>query len=1002
MADRTPLKFADRNAISDNDPFAELTRIMGFDPRQPVKPQAADPAMAEDFDIDLEKELMGEFGLDAEEEVSATQNATAPEPVAPPAHHGMAGHDLDEEVAASMQDFELDASDLHVEDEAQHEAPPEVEFERDFDEDLTQALDVDAEPHVQWPVEEQAEATVAEEAAKPVEAAAAPHDFDAHFDEALADVDMDFEAPAISAYEPDEPRAVEAVAHDSADRDEDVTAGFEAQEPQAAAPVVDPFEEVLSSLGYEDAPVEAVAVEPAAPVAAKEERSLEDELNALLGNMGARISKPASAASPFSWASSAQTSPSPAADPFAVAAVGYGAQQQAPQPEAHDTAEAETHADIDAMLVEELASADIADETTVETPADHAGADFDTADFEAFVLDDAAERAAAAPAPEAPILARSWNRMLSRPTAIQDEPKPSVVAEAKPAETETPESASFESASFEEPQPAAAEAYYSSASAYQPVSEPAPAYPYEPEAAAEPEETAPVAAYDDIPDVETIDVPERVEALADDLDLPELAFEEDRPAKTAFDDLDAEFAGLLNELNEPEEAPAPPPAPSYDDEPYEAGFKHVAAQGQVDAPAAYAAHPPVRAAAVASHNAGFEAAAAPDMRPFAPVETFASDELDYDPELDEAMAVPGLSMAENEVQPRRRGLLIAAVVAGVAVVGGIGAFALSPGGGRDGAPVLVKADDAPIKVKPENPGGTVVPNQDNKVYEAVAKGIKPAAPEQQKLVANTQEPVNVNTAAPQNRVVDLSPDDTDDVATTGTATDAAAPTAKSEDRIQPSTDQTAAADTNQDVALVTPRKVRTMIVKPDGTLAPREEAEPAAPQVAATEPADPAPQRVVSASARAGDQTGAVAPAADQPAAEQPAAKPAAKANAQSVTTPATVAAAPQRPSDQPVDIVGEVKPDEVASISPTAASAGSWSMQIASQPSAESAQSTYKDLARRYASVLDGHTANIVKADIAGKGTFYRVRIAANSRNDAISLCESYKAAGGNCFVSK
>lgn len=76
--------------------------------------------------------------------------------------------------------------------------------------------------------------------------------------------------------------------------------------------------------------------------------------------------------------------------------------------------------------------------------------------------------------------------------------------------------------------------------------------------------------------------------------------------------------------------------------------------------------------------------------------------------------------------------------------------------------------------------------------------------------------------------------------------------------------------------------------------------------------------------------------------------------------------------------------------------------MQIASQPSAESAQSTYKDLARRYASVLDGHTANIVKADIAGKGTFYRVRIAANSRNDAISLCESYKAAGGNCFVSK
>jgi hypothetical protein len=51
---------------------------------------------------------------------------------------------------------------------------------------------------------------------------------------------------------------------------------------------------------------------------------------------------------------------------------------------------------------------------------------------------------------------------------------------------------------------------------------------------------------------------------------------------------------------------------------------------------------------------------------------------------------------------------------------------------------------------------------------------------------------------------------------------------------------------------------------------------------------------------------------------------------------------------------------------------------------------------------VLSGHTANIVKAEVAGKGTFYRVRVPAQSRNDAIALCTSYKAAGGNCFVSR
>ncbi|TIN51847.1 MAG: SPOR domain-containing protein, partial [Mesorhizobium sp.] len=133
-----------------------------------------------------------------------------------------------------------------------------------------------------------------------------------------------------------------------------------------------------------------------------------------------------------------------------------------------------------------------------------------------------------------------------------------------------------------------------------------------------------------------------------------------------------------------------------------------------------------------------------------------------------------------------------------------------------------------------------------------------------------------------------------------------------------------------------------------------------------------------------------------------PAAAAKTEARVQSANTPAKVPVAPPRPSDQPVDIVGEVKPDQVASIDPAAAGGGSWSMQIASQPTVESAQSTYQDLQRRYGSVLAGRTANIVKAQIAGKGTFYRVRVPAQSRNDAINLCTNYKAAGGTCFVSR
>src|SRR5262249_58987409 len=97
--------------------------------------------------------------------------------------------------------------------------------------------------------------------------------------------------------------------------------------------------------------------------------------------------------------------------------------------------------------------------------------------------------------------------------------------------------------------------------------------------------------------------------------------------------------------------------------------------------------------------------------------------------------------------PRRGGaLVIAALVGGVALLGGAGAYALSHyGGEKSDVPALVKADAGPVKVKPENPGGAAVPNQDNKVYDAV-KGTaagQPAAPTQPKLVTTQEEPIDV-------------------------------------------------------------------------------------------------------------------------------------------------------------------------------------------------------------------------------------------------------------------
>jgi hypothetical protein len=360
-----------------------------------------------------------------------------------------------------------------------------------------------------------------------------------------------------------------------------------------------------------------------------------------------------------------------------------------------------------------------------------------------------------------------------------------------------------------------------------------------------------------------------------------------------------------------------------------------------------------------------------------------------------------MAAAYEEARPRRRGLLVAGIVGGVALIGALGAFALSSGGGGDtDAVAIVKVDDGPVKVKPENPGGTSVPNQDSKVYQTVAGQGSTTDPQQEKLVTTAEEPV------------DMAPVDED-------IEDDPVVAAKSEDRIEQILQETENQSDAQ-LAAVAPRKVRTMVVRPDGTLVPREETEAASDNLATDSVAsagaavtEPVPDSTGALPAAGQEEAMATfeeepsvmngEPAEEPAAAEAPAPAPAVETAAapRATDTPATAPIAPQRPAEQPIDVVGEVKPDQVASAAASTAGGG-WSMQIASQPNEAAAQSSYQNLARRYSSVLEGRPVNIVKADIAGKGTFWRVRVPAPSRNDAIALCETYKAAGGNCFVSR
>ncbi len=370
---------------------------------------------------------------------------------------------------------------------------------------------------------------------------------------------------------------------------------------------------------------------------------------------------------------------------------------------------------------------------------------------------------------------------------------------------------------------------------------------------------------------------------------------------------------------------------------------------------------------------------------------------------------------EREGGARRWFVPMAAAV-GLLLIGG-GTYALIGGGsshmGSNGAPVIISADSEPTKVVPENPGGRVVPNQDKAVYDRVA-GAAPSDPKQPSLISTNEEPVDVvqRTLIPEQLPMEDEADQMQD----GTST----PVGETEDpRLLSRGENTQTAEHNgQSGVNVSPRKVRTMIVKPDGTLVAQEVPAPAAetPQqdkveeLAAPATTEKAPSVLATSRvpvtpeqpAQAAQTSARPAPAAAQPAQTQTAAPlPAARPSSQPANVVATVTnqgnvrpAAPAQPAQQ------------TASAAPAAAtstpSSGGYYIQIASLPSQAEAQKSYQNMSAKFGSVIGGRGVDIKAAEIAGKGTFYRVRIPAGDKTEAAALCERFRSAGGSCLVAR
>jgi hypothetical protein len=379
---------------------------------------------------------------------------------------------------------------------------------------------------------------------------------------------------------------------------------------------------------------------------------------------------------------------------------------------------------------------------------------------------------------------------------------------------------------------------------------------------------------------------------------------------------------------------------------------------------------------------------------------------------------------ENDLDQRSPGSasrrwLLPIAVAGVLVVAGAGAYTMmgsGPSRMMSGEPVVIAADTDPVKVVPENPGGKTVPNQDKAVYDRVA-GAASETLKQQALISSEEQPVDVvqKTLMPENFPLegenDIDPTDT------GETQDA---------RLLPDQGQQVASTGGQDPLTVTPRRVKTMIVRPDGKLVEQEVQAPAlAPSQSAKIPAASVKSPELAQPATPASAIAASAPAASTVAEIIPASAPMTAATMAPLDTaaPAAVAKAPVpkvRPSQQPVNVVASVSDQgtvraPAAQVQPVAATpaaastqvapaggAGGYVIQIASLPSQADAQRSYQNLSSKFGSVIGGRGVDIKAAEIAGKGTFYRVRIPAGSKPEAVALCEKYRGVGGTCLVAR
>ncbi|WP_102830355.1 SPOR domain-containing protein [Bartonella bovis] len=359
-----------------------------------------------------------------------------------------------------------------------------------------------------------------------------------------------------------------------------------------------------------------------------------------------------------------------------------------------------------------------------------------------------------------------------------------------------------------------------------------------------------------------------------------------------------------------------------------------------------------------------------------------------------------------------RGIILFVLIA--ISVFGYSRFFTSPN--ENNGPLIIHADNTPFKVKPETTETENNVTHDLTIYNQKTNKNEIQESTQQPLVDSSEMPENLTALNEKASENEKEPKNEEILENTSLDSSHEEPNIEIEDAITEALDHT-----------VPTREVQTVIVKADGTMV--------------LTPAHQANEKLTDHSEAPTNQPEIINQSADQHQDQDDIADSVQSSNINDNQTESDIttnidaiiaenASIPDNedsfiPDESPsiprteekteksfIPVPLSVKPNSTTqthsgdhsnlSAQVTTQNSESYYVQLASHPTSALAEDSLRKLKFKFGSLIGERPFNVQSTFIPEKGTYYRIRVQTQNRNEAISLCENIKNSGGNCLVTR